>query len=89
METNIQEGRLPVLTPAEVGYEAEDEDEAEDEVEVEDGSSTRSPSGANSSGAWVEQCDTWYTDYYTWCFNGPAARVGDNCVRQRVRPAGT
>ena len=69
METNIEEGRLPVLTPAEVGYEAEDEDEDEDEVEDGDGSSTRSPSGANSSGAWVEQCDTWYTDYYTWCFN--------------------
>ena len=61
METNIEEGRLPVLTPAEVGYEAEDEDE--------DDSSTRSPSGANNSGAWVEQCDTWYADYYTWCFN--------------------
>ncbi|WP_129587609.1 YdcF family protein [Actinomyces minihominis] len=54
MESRIEEGRLPVLSPSEV-----------DGVET-------IPTGATSSGAWVEQCGAEYAtqqgSYFTWCF---------------------
>lgn len=53
METQIEDGRLPVLSPAEVAGNTD---------------SAGLPGPANNGGAWVEQCDTWYSDYYTWCF---------------------